>query len=213
MYEDHTIEERYLHNFSAKEKKEFYRQHRKWVQHMGKYAGKVMELICLDSPAIFANCEPEPNTFLDIKYILNRIAANDPRDTDFELGAMDPVLDADRLALDIARAFRNNTNCKKVILNKIGLTDNGMLPILYALRTKKLDLLDIGNNKLADKSVQVLDDILSDSENKWEKVNLGKIRVNAEQKKALEKHEKLSFVPVFPAPILGGIFRNLCQKQ
>lgn len=213
MYEDHTIEEKYLHNFSSEEKKEFYRQHEKWEKDMAKYKVKLYELMSSDSPAIFGNWEPKSNTSLEIRYVLNRIAANDPRDTSFELSLMDAIPNADRLALDIAKAFRNNTVCKKVVLNEIGLTDNGLLPILHVLKTKQLDLLDIGSNKLTNESIHILDSLLSDPETKWGYVNLGEIQINSDQKMTLAQHKNLVFVPVTPIPTIRTIVRNLWQKQ
>ena len=210
MYEDHTVEEKFLHNFSDKEKAIFYQQHEKWDKRMAEYKGKLYEAIFSDSPAIFANYEPKANTFLEIKYVLNRIAANDPRDTAFELGPMDEVLNADRLALDIAKFFRGNTVCKKVILSGIGLTDNGAVPVLRALRHNQLDLLDIENNKLENNSFQTIDEILSNPENKWEKVYLGKIKVTPEQQRALEKHKNLSFAR---KQDMSHIWRHFLQRQ
>lgn len=213
MYEDHTIEEKYLRNFSDKEKAVFYRQHKKWEKDMAKYDSRLHELVFSDSSAIFANYEPKPNTFLEIKYVLNRIKANDPRDTAFELGPMDKVPNADRLALDIAKAFRGNIVCKKVILNGIGLTDNGAVPILRTLRHNQLDLLDIENNKLENNSFQTIDEILSNPNNHWNKVVLGQIQTTQEQKKALERHQNLSFVSVPPRQKIAHILRELFQRQ
>ena len=212
MYEDYTLEEKYLHNFSTKEKACFYHQHKKRVQSMAEYEGKLHELIFLDSPAIFGNSEPSPTSSLEIKYILNRIAANDPRDTSFELGEMDSVPHPDRLALDIAKSFRDNTICKQIILNGIGLTDNGIIPILHTLKTKELDLLDIRNNKLTAPSIQVLETILSNPETKWQKVNLGRVPVLAEQRKSLEMHKNLSFIPIQPTPTIRQFFQNLRHR-
>ena len=213
MYEDHTIEEKYLHNFSSEEKKEFYRQHQKWEKDRAKYEGKFAELLLANSPALCGNWGPRPNTFLEIKYVLNRIAANDPRDTSLELCSIDHIPNADRLALDIARALRNNTVCKKVILNEIGLTDNGLLPILHVLKTKQLDILDIGSNKLTGTSIRMLDSILSHPTTKWRYVSLGEIQINSEQKKTLAKHKNLVFVPAISIPTIGTIIQNLSQKQ
>ena len=213
MYEDHTVEEKYLQNFSFEEKRSFYRQHEKWEKDMVKYNAKLHELIFSDSPAIFANYEPKPNTFLEIRYILNRIKANDPRDTAFELGPMDNIPNADRLALDIAKAFHGNTVCKKVILSGIGLTDNGAVPVLRALRNNQLDLLDVENNKLGNESIQTIDGILSNPEHKWHRINLGPIQTTPEQKKALERHQNLSFVSVSPKQKIPHILRELFQRQ
>ena len=213
MYEDHTIEEKYLHNFSSEEKKKFYRQHEKWEKDMAKYNAKLYELIFSNSSAIFANYEPEPNTFLEIKYILNRIAANDLRDTAFELGPMDNIPNADRLALDIAKAFHGNTVCKKVILSGIGLTDNGAVPVLRTLRNNQLDLLDVENNKLGNESIQTIDGILSNPEHKWHRINLGPIQTTPGQKRALERHQNLSFISVPPRQKMLPLLKNLFQRQ
>ena len=212
MYEDHTVEEKYLHNFSDKEKEVFYHQHEKWKKNIAEYEGKLYELIFSDSPAIFENYEPKPNTFLEIRYVLNRIKANDPRDTAFELGPMDNVPNADRLALDIAKAFRENTVCKKVILSGIGLTDNGIVPVLCALRHNQLDLLNLSHNRFGKASIQQIDKILSNPENKWKQVYLGKIEATPEQKKALERHQNLSFVSVSPKQKIPHILRELFQR-
>ena len=212
MYEDHTVEEKYLHNFSLEEKKRFYRHHEKWEEHIATYQSKIDELVFFNSAAIFANYEPEPNTFLEIKYILNRIAANDSRDTAFELGSMDRISNVDRFALDIAKAFRGNTVCKKVILNGIGLTDNGAVPVLRALRHNQLGLLDVKNNKLGNESIQTIDEILSNPETKWGKVSLGQIQTTPEQKSALERHQNLSFIAVPQRQKISHALKELFQR-
>ena len=194
MYEDRTIEEKYLYNFSQKEKELFRKeQDKKWAE-LAKYQGKLTEMMHSESSAIFANDEPTfASSPLEIKYVLNRIAADDPKDTHFELGAIDCVKNADEWAPHIAQAFRKNTHCKTVILNHIGLTDAGLLPILDSLRDKKLLLLDIAGNKATQKSWQKVEEILCDPRNRWEKVQLGKIKTTSELAHALTKHTNLSF--------------------
>ena len=162
MYEDHSVEEKYLYNFSSKEKIEFSCQQRAWRTAMNSYMVSLNTLINLDSNAIFGDFEPEPNTFLEIRYVLNRIAANDIRDTIFEVSDVDNVRKANKLALQVARSFQKNTVCKKIILHKVGLTDRDMLPVLRVLRHKELDLLDISGNKKTDRTLDVLKAILVD---------------------------------------------------
>ena len=197
MYEDHSIEEKYLYNFSPDEKKIFYRQQNRRKEALAEYQGKVIELMCLDSPAIFANYEPsEHSTPLEIKYILNRIAANDPRDKAFELGKMDDVKNSDAWAPFIAKALQNNTHCKTVVLSGIKLTDKGALAILEALRHKELSVLNLSQNNLTDKSFKMIDDILSEPQNKWAKVELGNVEMDSEMAKSLSKHKNLIYTPV-----------------
>ena len=117
MYEDHSVEEKYLYNFSQEEKEFFYRQQKHKIDTIAKYQGKLNELMFSDSNAIFANYEPtEANTPLEIKYILNRIAANDPRDIAFELGKFDGIKNGDAWAPYIAKALQNNAHCKTIVL-------------------------------------------------------------------------------------------------
>ena len=194
MYEDRTIEEKYLYNFSEEERDLFYKEQRQKWSAIAKYQGKLNELMFSESKAIFANDEPTfSSSPLEIKYVLNRIAANDPVDTAFELGDMDHIKNADQLAPAIAQAFRNNTHCRTVVLNHIGLTDAGLLPILDSLRDNILTLLDLGKNKLTHRSFQKIDEILSDPHNKWEKVCLGQIKTTPVLANSLAKHPNLSF--------------------
>lgn len=198
MYEDNTVEEKYLHNFSPKEKEKFLSQNRARRYAMDQYEAKLLGMIYEDSPAVFENREPKPNTFLEIKYVLNRIAANDARDTVFEVSEIDSVRHADKLAIQIAKSFQKNTVCQKVILHGIGLTDEGMLPILNVLKQKELALLDISGNKITDKTVNMIDRILSCPETRWKQICLGKIRLGKEQKECMMSHTNLSFIPLTP---------------
>ncbi len=198
MYEDYSVEKKYLHNFSPKEKEEFLSQNRARRYAMAQYESKLLCMIYEDSSAIFENWEPKPNTALEIKYILNRIAANDARDTVFELSKIDEITLADKLAIQIAKAFQTNAICQKVILRGIGLTDEGMLPILNVLKQKELALLDISGNKITDKTVNMIDRILSCPETRWKQICLGKIRLGKEQSGIMKCHTNLSFIPLTP---------------
>ncbi len=175
MYEDHTIEAKYLHNFSEKEKKSFCREQQRWRKDQAKYRANLEELLSSDSPAVFSNWEPRPSTALEIKYMLNRIAENDPRDTKFELGSIDPVSNPGQLALQIAKSFQTNSVCKTVVLSEIGLTDNAILPILSVLSRKELELLDISGNKITNKTIRVIEKIVKDPNTKWKHIQVGKL--------------------------------------
>ncbi|MBP5344102.1 MAG: hypothetical protein J6Y85_03420 [Alphaproteobacteria bacterium] len=192
-----NIEGKYLDNFSPEEIVVFLQHIKKQRRHMSEYQQKLDALIAEDSPAIFANFLTTPNSALDIKYVLNRIAANDPRDPALELSALDAVDNPDRLALDIAKAFHNNTVCTTVILQDLGLTANGIEPLLRAFHHKHLSKLDISGNKIGE-SLPTLIHILDDPNTHWEEVRLGKIHPDPEQKEALEKHQNVSFVAVTP---------------
>jgi hypothetical protein len=198
MYEDNSVEEKYLHNFSPKEKEKFLSQNRARRYAMDQYEAKLLGMIYEDSPAVFENREPKPNTFLEIKYVLNRIAANDARDTVFEVSEIDSVRHADKLAIQIAKSFQKNTVCQKVILHGIGLTDKGIMPILNVLRQKELVLLDLSGNKITDKTVNMIDRILSCPETRWKQICLGKIRLGKEQSGIMKCHTNLSFTPLTP---------------
>ena len=197
MYEDHSIEEKYLYNFSPNEKEVFYREQKRKIEAWAKYQGKLHELMSSDSSAIFANYEPsDPNSPLEIKYILNRIAANDPRDTAFELGHIDRVKNGDAWTPFLAKALQNNTHCKTIVLSGIKLTDKGALTILEALRHKELSVLSLSQNNLSNKSFQTLDNILSSPQNKWAKVELGSVKMESEMAKSLSKHKNLICTPI-----------------
>jgi len=206
------IEEKYLHNFTPTEKRRFYRRVGRSIEAMAKYQAKLNQLMFEESPALFRNNDPSGfSSAEEIKYALNRIEANDPRETTLDLGPGDEVYPPDRLALDIAKAFRNNTLCRTIILN-MGLTANGLAPILRALHHKDLFELDIQGNEISE-SLPTLMPILDDPNTAWGKVRLGKIRLEPEQKEALEKHENVSFTVLPPKQSICQVVRNLFQRQ
>ena len=207
------IEEKYLHNFTPEEKIRFKWRIKGSIKSLAKYQAKLDQLIAEDSPAIFRNNDPSVSSSAEeIKYALNRIEANDPRQTDLDLGPEDEVYHPDRLALDISKAFRNNTFCRIVVLSKLGLTAHGLDPILRALHHKDLLELDIRGNKVSE-SLPTLIHILDDPNTDWGQVRLGRIRLDPKQKKALEKHENVSFTALPPRQNMLQIVRNLFQKQ
>jgi len=225
------VEDKYLHNFSEEEKNAFRLHIQKEQEFSERIKAELGRMIAEGCSMEFnEHNNPRASTALDIKYALNRIAANDPRALDFHLSKVDvdAIGNPDRLALDIARAFRNNTNCKYVILNSIGLTDNGMLPILQSLPSE-LSELDIAGNNITDKSLEVLVTTMASLKNKWGEVNLGKVSLTSEQEKALEKHPNLYFENVKPEtqaevpsatptkvvqkPTMVQAIRNLFQRR
>ena len=217
MYEDHTIEEKYLYNFSFKEKEAFYRQQRSREKQRAKYEKEVKKFFSSDSETIFGDWGPEKSTSLEVKYVLNRISANDPKDTAFELSGTDEVSNADQLAVQLAKSFRKNTSCKRVVLHGIGLTDKGMLPILSVLRHKELALLDVSENNITDRSLRAIERVLSDPNTHWEQMRLGKIRLTPNQNESLAKHPNLSFeleIPSTERPNekFNGIFSRIRGK-
>ena len=187
-----TIEEKYLKNFSIEEKVALYHQQQARKSAIQDRETRLLNLVYRDFPSAHLTHDPEKKSALEIRYVLNRIAADDPRDTVFELRRRDAISNADRLALQIAKSFQTNTACRTIILNNIGLTDNGMMPILSVLKHKELLLIDIGENKLSDESFQSLEAILSDPANKWSQVKLGRIK-NPDWANVFSCHHNLSF--------------------
>ena len=225
------VEDKYLHNFSEEEKNAFRLHIQKEQEFSERIKAELGRMIAEGCSMEFnEHNNPRASTALDIKYALNRIAANDPHALDFHLSTVDmgAIGNPDRLALDIARAFRNNTNCKYVTLNSIGLTDNGMIPILHSLPSE-LYKLDIAGNNITDKSVEALAGALDNPHNKWNEVNLGEVQLTSEQEKALEKHPNLYFENVKPEtqleapfavptkvaqkPTIAHMMRRLFQRQ
>jgi len=223
--------EEYMHNFSEEEKAAFRSYIQAKQECLAQARSTLARMIAEGGTMEFnEHNDPRPSTALDIKYALNRIAANDPHALDFSLSKVDAeaIGNPDRLALDIAKAFRNNTNCKYVTLNGIGLTDNGMLPILRSLPSE-LYKLDIAENNITDKSVETVSTRLASLENKWQTVNLGKIQVTSEQEKVLARHPNLYFESVQPEtqvenssvvpengvqkPMIVHVIRNFFQRQ
>ena len=200
MFEDYPriIEGKYLHNFSHKEKEQLMRDTMAYNNRMEQKIQKLEQGIASDSPQIDVTfIQNVGNTAEEIKYVLNRIAANDPRDTAFELAAQDEVKNVNHFALDIAKAFHSNTHCKRVVLSHIGLTDNGMLLILRALSRKELDSLDISGNRITDASLQLLDSILANPETKWGQVSLGTVNLTRTRAKSFKKYPNLRYQTKF----------------
>ena len=188
MYEDNTIEDKYLHNFSLSETVKLRRIKAQRETLLAFQRRHFDQALATNSAEIMVEFDGHRHDALEIKYILNRIAANDPRDWSLDLTTGDDVGKADRLALDIAKAFHNNTHCERVIVAGIGLTDNGMIPLLRALSKKELSCVNISGNKITDKSLEVLDAILSNPETKWKHVGLGEIRITPQRAESLKKH-------------------------
>ena len=193
------IEEKYLHNFTEEEKIAFRLHVQKEQEFAERIKTELARQIDKGTPMEFNewDYDPRPSTELDIKYALNQIAADDPRRVVFSLSEVDTkvVDNPDRLALNIAKAFRHNTHCKRVILKGLGLTDNGMLPILRSLRNKEVSL-DISGNKLTNKTFEVVSTNLASLENRWQEVNLGKVHLTPKHQKALARHPNLYFTPM-----------------
>ena len=207
------IEEKYLHNFTPYEKERFNLRVGCSRAALAAYRAHLDCMILEESRSIFRNDDPcKPSTAEEIKYALNRIEANDPRQTAFEVSAIDEVDYSDRFALDIAKAFRNNTACRTVVLNNLSLTANEVDLILRTLHHKDLLELDIRGNKIGE-CLPTLTYILDDPDTNWGKVKLGKIRLDPEQKEALEQHENVSFTALPPKQTISQLVRNLFQRQ
>ena len=207
------IEEKYLHNFTPYEKERFNLRIGCSSGALAKYQAHLDRLYFEESHSIFCNDDIDGfSTAEEIKYALNRIEANDPRQTAFEVGAMDEVDYSDRFALDIAKAFRNNTACRTVVLNNLSLTANEIDLILRTLHHKDLLELDIRGNKIGE-CLPTLTYILDDPDTNWGKVKLGKVRLDPEQKEALEQHENVSFTALPPKQKISQVVRNLFQRQ
>ena len=195
---EEEIEDRYLHNFSEKEKNCLRRHIQKVRKIVSEHQIQWNMMVAIDSPIHYGQGVTLPSHVLELKYILNKIAANDPKNTTFELRKGNRVKAPDRLALDIAKAFKNNTHCQRVVLQGMGLTDEGLLPLLSTFRKKKLLFFDLSGNNLTDMSYQAIDRVLSDSETQWDYVRLGNVTTTLETVKALRAHENLSFISIPP---------------
>ena len=113
MYEDRTVEDRYLTNFSSLEKIWFrHDQHRKreYPRAFNNYLRYLLEND--KSFPIFEMANP--TTALEIKYILNRISQNDSRDTSFDLLYSDNIRDGDKSAYMLAKALKNKIDTDKM---------------------------------------------------------------------------------------------------
>lgn len=207
------IEEKYLHNFTPYEKERFNLRIGCSSGALAKYQAHLDRLYFEESHSIFCNDNIDGfSTAEEIKYALNRIEANDPRQTAFEVGAMDEFNYSDRFALDIAKAFRNNTACRTVVLNNLHLTANEVELILRTLHHKDLFELDIRGNRVGE-CLPTLMYILDNPDTNWGKVKLGKVRLDPEQKEALEQHENVSFTALPPKQKISQVVRNLFQRQ
>ena len=97
------IDEKYLYNFTNKEKAQFQRQSKSENADLAKWQLKFYELFYSDSPAIFGNYDPRPYSKLDVKYTINRLALNDPNLTHLPFGYGDEVM-GNSDAIKIAKA-------------------------------------------------------------------------------------------------------------
>jgi len=203
-----SIEDKYLWNFSSRDAKCFRYQHLARQRALRDYEAKVHEFVVTDNPAIFANYEPRPSTLFEIKYTLNRISANDPRETELRLSYLDPPSSQKiPYAKSISWAFEDNTHCQTVILNGVrtqekwcvtrGFNDSEADQILDVLSTKKLKEFSFTSYPLlTDVTYLKIANILAQPKNRWQHVTLGKIPVAWDIADSYEKSGRVSFTRI-----------------
>lgn len=170
MYEDCTIEERYLLNFTDLEKRLFRR----------KRAEKA------NQPELANTLPISP---LEVRYILNRIYFDDPRDTAFTLGPKDKIVNGDAIAIRMGVAFSENTHCQEVRMDSVNLTDWGAGLILETFKKKSLNVLSLkGNDKLTDSTFEQIDRMLSEPQNSWKQVCLDGGQMSDKMRQRLMSH-------------------------
>ena len=175
MFEDHTVEQKYLWNFSKWER---IRMERMQQEHLN---GELKE-----------EASKEKNDpLLEVRYVLNRIYFNDERDTSFAIGSEHGVKTGDVWAIRISTAFQDNNICRDVRLESMGLTDRGAYLILKTLRGKSLKMLSLKGNDLTETTFSQIDKILSEPNNQWEKVDLGEVDLKDDLLKRLTAHPQV----------------------
>ena len=219
-----SIEEKYLWNFSPLERALFHWQHRARQEKFGRYEQKVFELIATDSPAIFANYEPKPSTSFEIKYTLNRIRLNDPRETELTLSHIDPI-PSKRLSYAklISWAFKDNTYCQTVVLNGVlakegwhsrGFNDLEAEKILDVLSDKKLKEFTFTSYPLlTDVTYLKIGNILARSDNHWSHVTLGDIAIPSDIANLYERTGKVSFRRIERKKVSPSFFSRVFHRE
>ena len=199
-----SIENAYLWNFSRTERRQFYCQQRARQAQMRHYNAKLHAMVTSDEPAIFSNDEPHPSTPLEIKYTLNRIHMNDPRETELLLSAIDPV--APKKApyeKALVWAFEDNTYCQTVVLNGIrsqkgwfsrSFNDEEASQVLDVLSDKKLKEFTFSSFPLLTDTTYVkIANMVSRSDNHWTHVTLGAIPVPSDIATVYDQTGKVSY--------------------
>ena len=221
-----SIEEAYLWNFTPTERVRFRREHKRKQARFWKYNQKLFESVAIDDKGIFSNDEPDPSTRFEIKYTLNRIHLNDPRETELTLSSLDPISTKKMpYARTIPWAFEDNTYCQTVVLNGVqteegwhsrGFNDNEADQILDVLSKKKLDEFTFSSYPLlTDRTYQKIANILENPDNRWDHVTLGKISVDEKIADSYQRSGKVSFVRVIePAkPIRRSFLSSLFNRE
>ena len=218
-----SIEKGYLWNFSRSERQSFYHEHQQREKQLGYYNAKLHIMVAMNDPAIFSNDEPHPSSPLEIKYTLNRIYMNDPREKELLLNQNDPVSNKDNsFVKSVVWAFEDNTFCKKVVLNgvrfsfgwhKRGFNDDEATQILDALSDKKLTELTFTSYPLlTDKTYQKIANIITHPRNSWAHITLGRIPVSSDIADRYSKTEKVSFTRIEPPKIRPSFWMRLFHR-
>ena len=219
-----SIEEKYLFNFSDKEKKAFRQEHILNRRLFYKSQARLYELLARESPAIFRNEPSIPSSIYEIRYTFNRLKKNDPRETELLLDMTDPIVRNDFCVSQIVDSFKNNTCCQTVVLNGVRLfppemtgirsfNDDEALTILQALSHKKLSELTFANAPLlTDKTFQYIATAISDRKNQWGHVTLGDVVMAPTLAKKLKKSGKVSFNPVNQTLIKRGLWHTFWKR-
>ncbi|MBE6449553.1 MAG: hypothetical protein E7013_02510 [Alphaproteobacteria bacterium] len=210
MYEDRTVEARYLINFSPLEILWFMHDQRRKREYPKAFKNYFLYLLKNDKKTpIFEMANP--TTALEIKYVLNRISRNDYRDTSFDLICSDNVINGDEIANKLAQALKNNTFCTNIQL-EIGLSDEGVKPLLEVLQHKKLHLLNLKANNFTEKTYSLLEQIIFDPKNNWDLIYLNPPLLKDKSFTHLEQSPKVKVEkPYFPQNTKRSILKALAK--
>ena len=185
------IDERYLVNFTEKEKKKFHQEQAQKDNDLAAYEGKLCHMVYSDSPDIFANHLIEYNSPLEVKYMLNRVLMDDPKCHSFQLTRGDGVKGMS--VFDIGFAFANNTHCHNLELSGFKLKSFDLIWLLNALKKNKLESLNLAGNDFNDNALTYLLHQMVQPQNAWQNVKLGALSVDAEMQKKLKEQSRISF--------------------
>ena len=217
-----SIEEGYLWNFSPAERRRFYSQHQEKQASMQQYNAKLFAMVATDEPAIFGN-DDHPSSPLEIKYTLNRIHMNDPRETELLLNAIDPVAPKQEpYPKKLVWAFEDNTFCQRVVLNGIrsrdgwssrGFNDEEASDVLDVFSDKKLTELTFASFPLlTDVTYLKIANIVSRPDNRWTHVTLGHIPVAPDIAGTYNRTGKVSYTRIARPRTSKSFFSRLFHR-
>ncbi len=204
------FEEKYLYNFTEKEKAQFRKQSQREQRDFSEWENKFYTALFSEATYIFGNYDPRPFSKLDVKYTINRLAMNDPTLIHLPFNYGDEVA-GNSDAIKIANAIQSNTHCQSYEFGNCGFSDRGAQLILKALKKKPVSIF-LWDKGLTEATWQYAAQLMSNPNNRWKTIELGPVKPSDQTKTILHQLPRVRIFPYANAH-MTRLIQNHLQRS